>query len=143
LSGTAGADTLRGVTNHLHRGLLLLTQLAINALALVVVDAMFAKVTLAGWQTVTAAAVLLALVNTYLRPLLLVLTLPFNILSLGLFTLVVNAALLKLVSWLLPSFQLDGFWTAVGAALVISVVSFLLNWFLRPDRLRVNVQRHW
>lgn len=143
MSGAPSAATLRGVTDHLHRWLLLLTQLAINALALVVVDAMFANVKLTGWQTVLAAAVLLALVNTYLRPLLLVLTLPFNILSLGLFTLVVNASLLKLVSWLLPSFHLEGFWTAVGAALVISVVSFLLNWFLRPDRLRVNIHRHW
>jgi len=124
--------------------ILLFVKLAINALALVVVDAMFRGIWVepqAALRTTIAAAVLLALVNTYLRPLVLVLTLPFNILTLGLFTLVVNALMLKLVSWLIPAFHVEGFWTAVGGAIVISIVSFLLNWFLRPDRVHVRVQR--
>jgi putative membrane protein len=123
--------------------ILLLVKLAINALALVAVDAMFQGIWVepqSALQTTIAAAVLLALVNTYLRPLVVVLTLPINILTLGLFTLVINAFMLKLVSWLIPAFHVEGFWTAVGGALVISIVSFLLNWFLRPDRVRVHVQ---
>jgi putative membrane protein len=114
------------------RFLILATKLAINALALVAVDAIFAGLTLDTWQATLGAAILLALVNAYLRPLCVVLTLPLNILTLGLFTLVINAGLLKLVSWLIPQFHLTGFWTAVGAAFLISLISTLLNWFLKP-----------
>lgn len=121
--------------------IVLLTKLAINALALVVADQMFARIWFEDLPATIAAAVVLALVNTYLRPLLLALTLPVNILTLGLFTLVINAGLLKLVSRLIAGFHLEGFWTAVGAALVVSVISLLLNWFLNPPRVRVQVRR--
>ena len=92
-------------------------------------------------QTTIAAAVLLAVVNTWLRPIVLLLTLPVNVLTLGLFTLVINAGMLGLVSWLLPGFYIAGFWAAVGGALIISVISFLLSWFLNPGRARVRVRR--
>ena len=124
------------------RILSLLTNLAIDVLALVVVDWLFDGIKIATWQAVIGAAILLALVNAYLRPLILLLTLPFNILSLGFFTFVVNAGMLKVVSWLLPDFQVTGFWTAVGASLMISFVSFLLNWLLKPKSdFRVTVIR--
>ena len=119
-----------------------LTNLAIDVLALVVVDWLFDGIKIDTWQAVIGAAILLALVNAYLRPLILLLTLPFNILSLGLFTFVVNAGMLKVVSWLLPDFHVTGFWTAVGASLMISLVSFLLNWLLKPKSdFRVTVIR--
>ncbi len=120
---------------------LLVTKLAINALALVVVDEVFSRIWFDTTQATIAAAVVLALVNTYLRPLILALTLPVNVLTLGLFTAVINAGMLKLVSWLIPGFHLEGFWTAVGGALVISLISFLLNWFLNPHQVRVQVRR--
>ena len=124
------------------RILSLLTNLAIDVLALVVVDWLFDGIKIDTWQAVIGAAILLALVNAYLRPLILLLTLPFNILSLGLFTFVVNAGMLKVVSWLLPDFHVTGFWTAVGASLMISLVSFLLNWLLKPKSdFRVTVIR--
>jgi putative membrane protein len=125
----------------LRKALILVTKLAINAVALLVVDAMFQNIWFDNNQATIAAAVLLALVNTYLRPLVVLLTLPINILTLGLFTLVINALMLELVSWLIPAFHIVGFWTAVGGALVISVISFLLNWFLRPDNVQVRVYR--
>jgi putative membrane protein len=121
--------------------LVLVTKLAINAVALLVVDAMFQKIWFDDTQTMIAAAILLALVNTYLRPLVVVLTLPINILTLGLFTLVINGLMLELVSWLIPAFHVEGFWTAVGAALVISIISLLLNWFLKPDTVQVRIER--
>ena len=120
---------------------MLLTKLAINALALLIVDEMFARIWLDNTQATIASAVVLALVNTYLRPLILALTLPVNLLTLGLFTLIVNAAMLKLVSWLIPGFHIEGFWTAIGGALVISLISFLLNWFLNPGKVRLQVRR--
>jgi uncharacterized membrane protein YvlD (DUF360 family) len=49
--------------------------------------------------------------------------------------------MLELVSWLIPAFHIDTFWTAVGGALVISVISFLLNWFLQPEQVHVRVFR--
>ncbi|HUK81771.1 MAG TPA: phage holin family protein [Verrucomicrobiae bacterium] len=125
----------------LRKVLIRITTLAINGVALLVVDAMFQNIWFDNHQAMIAAAVLLALVNTYLRPLVVLLTLPINILTLGLFTLVINAAMLELVSWLIPTFHVVGFWTAVGGALVISIISFLLNWFLRPDSVQVHVDR--
>ncbi len=124
-----------------YRLLIFLVKLAVNALALLVVDAMFQKIWFDNQQATIVAAVVLALVNTYLRPLVVILTLPINILTLGLFTLVINALMLKLVSWLIPAFHVEGFWTAVGGALVISVVSCLLNLFLQPDRVQVRIHR--
>jgi putative membrane protein len=116
------------------RVLLLLTNLAIDVLALLLVDHFFDGLTLETWQAVVAGAVLLALVNAYLRPLIVILTLPLTIVTLGLFTLVINAGMLKIVSWLLPGFHLTGFWTALGAALTISVFSTVLNWLLKPKK---------
>ena len=124
-----------------YRLLILCTKLAINALALLVVDALFRNIWFDNQQATIAAAVVLALVNSYLRPIVVLLTLPINILTLGLFTLVINGLMLKLVSWLIPAFHVKGFWTAVGGALVISIVSFLLNWFLQPDRVQMRVHR--
>lgn len=120
---------------------ILITKLGINALALLLADQMITGIRLDGTKATIAAAVLLALVNTYLRPVILILTLPVNVLSLGLFTLVINAGMLGVVSWLLPAFHVENFWAAVSGALVISVVSFLLNWFLQPDRVHVRVYR--
>ncbi|HUJ70870.1 MAG TPA: phage holin family protein [Verrucomicrobiae bacterium] len=125
----------------LYRFLILITKLAVNAIALLVVTSMFKGIRLDNNQATITAAVVLVLINTYLRPLVVLLTLPINILTLGLFTLVINALMLELVSKLIPAFHIDTFWTALGAALVISIISFLLNWFLRPDKVQVRVQR--
>ena len=125
----------------MYRLLILLTKLAINALALLVVTSIFKCIRFDNNQAMIATAVVLALVNTYLRPLVIVLTLPINILTLGLFTFVINGLMLELVSWLIPAFHIDTFWTAVGGAIVITIVSFLLNWFLRPDKVQVRVFR--
>lgn len=123
------------------RLVILISKLAINAAALFVADAMFRNIWLETTEAKIAAPILLALANSYLRPLVVVLTLPINILTLGLFTLVINALMLKFVSWLIPAFHVEGFWTAVGGALVISVVSTMLNWFLNPPNIHVQINR--
>jgi putative membrane protein len=124
------------------RLLILLTNFAIDVLALLVVDRLFAGLTLDTWQTVLWSAAALAVVNAYIRPLVIVLTLPINLLTLGLFTLVINALMLKLVSWLVPGFHIETFWTAIGAALIISIISTVLNWFLKPGRhVEIRVYR--
>ncbi|MDJ0885532.1 MAG: phage holin family protein [Desulfobacterales bacterium] len=77
-----------------------------------------------------AAAAMLGILNAVFRPIALIITLPINILSLGLFTFVINAAMLKMASSLIPGFDVVGFWSAVFGALFISVVSFVINAFI-------------
>jgi putative membrane protein len=69
----------------------------------------------------------LGILNAFFRPVALLLTLPINILSLGLFTFVINAAMLKMASALIPGFDVDGFWTAIFGSLIVSTVSFAIN----------------
>ncbi|MCF8054561.1 MAG: phage holin family protein [Deltaproteobacteria bacterium] len=76
------------------------------------------------------AAGVLGLLNIFARPALLLLTLPLNILSVGLFTFIINAALLKLASFIVPSFSVDGFVPAIIGALLISIINWFLNLFL-------------
>ncbi|MDQ1278627.1 MAG: putative rane protein [Thermodesulfobacteriota bacterium] len=73
------------------------------------------------------AAAVLGVLNALFKPVLILLTLPINILTLGLFTFIINAALLKLTAALNPGFYLQGFWSAVLGALVISIVNWLLH----------------
>jgi putative membrane protein len=76
------------------------------------------------------AAATLGILNAFLRPLVILLTLPVNILTLGLFTFVINALMLVIVSAVIPGFTVYGFWTAVFGALIIGAVSWLLNAFV-------------
>ena len=76
------------------------------------------------------AAALLGILNAVFRPLLILMTLPVNILTLGLFTFVINALMLMIVSAVIPGFDVRGFWTAVVGALIIGAASWLLNIFI-------------
>ena len=69
-------------------------------------------------------ALMLGVVNAFVRPLAFILTLPLTVLTLGLFLLVLNAGMVALVAWIVPGFEISGFWTAVGAALIVSLVSW-------------------
>ena len=89
------------------------------------------------WQTAIAAGILLAFLNTFLKPILLFLTLPFNILTLGLFTLIVNGIIFFLVSKLVSGFTLASFWNAVLGSIFFSIVSFFLNIMVMPSRPNV------
>ena len=86
-----------------------------------------------------AAVLVLTILNVLIRPILLILTLPLIVLSLGLFLVVLNALLLELTAYLVKGFTVSGFWPAVGGALVISIVSGILN-FLGADRRRIEVR---
>ncbi|MCK9197562.1 MAG: phage holin family protein [Syntrophales bacterium] len=73
------------------------------------------------------AAAVLGILNALFKPILILLTLPINILTLGLFTFIINAVLLKMTAGIIPGFELQGFWPAVLGALVISIVNWLLH----------------
>jgi len=76
-----------------------------------------------------AAAALLGIVNAVIRPVIVILTLPISIVTLGFFILVINALMLKLVDWAISGFSVTGFWAAFFGALVISAVSWFINLF--------------
>ena len=91
-----------------------------------------------------AVVLVLTVLNLLVRPILLVLTLPLIVLSLGLFLIVVNALLLELTAYLVGGFSVTGFWPAVGGAIVISVVTMILNAWTsdqRPTERRSFPQR--
>ena len=83
--------------------------------------------------TLILAALLLGLVNAVVRPIVVLLTLPFTLVTLGLFLLVVNAAMLGLVAAFLPGFSVSGFWPAFWAAIVVSVVSWVGSVLFKKD----------
>jgi len=89
-----------------------------------------------GWAFITA--LFLGIFNALIRPVLLVLTLPINVLSLGLFTLVINGLMLWLTGKLLAGFSVHGFWAAVGGALILSLISMAASGFI-GGRGRVEV----
>jgi putative membrane protein len=107
-----------------------LTRLAITALGLWLASAIIHGVTIVGWGTLLLAALLLGIVNAIVRPVLLILTLPITILTLGLFLLVLNGISFALVAWLLPQFTVTGLWAATVGALVVTVTSWFANAFV-------------
>lgn len=92
-------------------------------------------------STLFWAALLLGIANTVVRPVLILFTLPATVLTLGLFLLVINAAMLGLVSWMLPGFALDGFWSALGAWFIIALLQALGSFLSGRQRILVKVDR--
>lgn len=108
---------------------LLLTWL-INAAALMALPYLMHSVTVTSVGTALVAALVLGLVNTLIRPLLVLLTLPVTVLSMGLFILVINAILFWLVATMIEGFEVAGFWSAFLAAILYSVISWALSTLL-------------
>ncbi len=105
----------------------------INTISLFAVVNIVSGITVSGWTTTIVAGLVLALMNAFLRPLILLLTLPVNLITLGLFTLIVNASLFYLASFMVRGFEIAGFWDAFLGALVFSVINFLLNVMIKND----------
>ena len=80
--------------------------------------------------TLVIAGILLGVVNAIVRPLAVILTFPITLLTLGLFLLVVNAAMVGLVAWFLPGFNLAGFWPALLTALIVGITGWIGSWFI-------------
>ena len=106
-----------------------IARVLVNALGLWIASVIIAGMEIMGIGTLLAAALLLSIVNAVLRPIFIVLTLPITILTLGLFLVVVNTAILSLVAWFLPGFVFRGFFSALGATVIVSVVNWLVSWY--------------
>ena len=108
-------------------GLRLAVAWAINAAALLVADALFDGVAIdGGWAYIIGSAVL-GVANAVLKPLLAVMTLPLILVTLGVFYLVINIAMVALAEWIAPNFSIDGFWTYVGTVVVIWAVNWVAD----------------
>ena len=108
---------------------------AINAAALWAANALWDGVRIHGWAAYLIGAAVLGIVNTFVKPLLTIATLPLIIITLGFFYLVINIAIVALAEWIAPNFSIDGFWAYVGTVVVVWAV----NWI--GDQLVGDVER--
>ena len=105
-------------------------RLVITGLGLWVAETIVPGVQIDGWGNLAVAALLLGLVNAVIRPIILILTLPLTVLTLGLFILVVNGISVALVAWLMPGFTLSGLWAAILASIVVGLTSWFASAFV-------------
>ena len=110
-----------------------LLRLTISALGLWLAARLVPGMQIHGAGTLIGAAFLLGAVNAFVRPALVVLTLPFTVLTLGLFLLVVNAAMLGLVAWLLDGFRLASFGSALLGSIIVSLTGWVASWWVGPS----------
>ena len=105
--------------------------LGINVLALLVIDWLFDSVGIEGFWSYALGALALTVGKAILKPILALLTLPLIILTLGLAYFAINVAMLALAEWVAPHFSIDGFWTYVGATVVVWAVNVAMEAFVR------------
>jgi putative membrane protein len=98
--------------------------------AILVASYLVEGITVRGFWSAFFSAAILGVLNAFFRPILILLTLPFTILSFGLFIFVINALLLMMVSSVIPGFEVHGFWSAVFGSVIISIVSWLVGSFV-------------
>jgi putative membrane protein len=98
----------------------------VNIVALLVIDWLFDGVEIGRWGSLLLGAAVLGIANAILKPILTILTFPLIVLTLGLFYFVLNIAMLALAEWIAPDFSINGFWTYIGATIVV----WLVNWVL-------------
>ncbi len=114
----------------------------VTTVAVFVAEKVLPGITCSGVEALLGASLLLGIINAFVRPFLLLLSLPFIIITMGLFIFVVNALLLLFVSQIIPSFQVEGFWNAFLGAIIISAVSWILSSFFRTSDGRIHAITH-
>ena len=107
----------------------------VNIVALLVIDWLFDGVHIGRWGPILVGAAVLGLANAFLKPVLTILTFPLILITLGLFYFVLNIAMLGLAEWVASDFSINGFWTYVGATIVVWLVNWVL-YSLLEDRFR-------
>ena len=105
----------------------LLVAWGVNVLALIVADWVFSGISIDRWGPLLLAGAVFGLANAFIKPLLTFIALPLIILTFGLAYFFVNVAILALTEWIVPDFSIDGFWTYVGAVIVMWLVNVVVN----------------
>ncbi|WP_373532268.1 phage holin family protein [Vampirovibrio sp.] len=108
----------------------------LTAAILMLVSAMMPGIHIEGFTTALVAALVMGLVNFFIKPVLALLTLPLNLLTLGLFSFIINALMFALVAWLVPGFDVNNFLSALVGSLLLALMSSLLGMFT-GDRSRL------
>jgi putative membrane protein len=108
-----------------------------NVLALIVVDWLFTGVEIGRWGSLLLGAAVLAVGNAFVKPILAVLTLPLIVVTFGVAYFGINVLMLALAEWITPDFSIDGFWTYIGATIVVWLVNVGVGWLL--DRISGEV----
>ena len=114
----------------------------VTTVAVFVAGRVLPGIACSGVAALLGASLLLGIINAFVRPFLLLLSLPFIIITMGLFIFVVNALLLLFVSQIIPSFRVEGFWNAFFGAIIISAVSWILSSFFRTSDGRIHAITH-
>jgi putative membrane protein len=114
----------------------LLIRLAINTVAIVVAAYVLPALSVESWKSAVVAGLLLGLLNTFVRPIFRLLTLPINVATLGLFVVVTNALILVILDWLMPGLKIDGFLWAIVTAVIIAVITTVVNILVGDDDKR-------
>lgn len=114
----------------------------VTTIAVLVAAHLIPGISYDGWGALLGASLLLGIINAFVRPILLLLSLPWIILTMGLFIFVINALVLLLVSTIVPAFQVAGFWSAFFGAIIISLVSWILSLFFRGSDGKIHVITH-
>jgi putative membrane protein len=110
-----------------------IVQALVTMVGLWLADYLIAGVEFLSTGSLIAAAVILGIVNAFVRPILVVVTFPITVITLGLFLLVVNAAMIGLTSMFLGGFVVDGLWPGIGAAIVTGIVSWVAGAFIQDE----------
>lgn len=105
----------------------------INALALYITDYIIAGISFDRWQTLFVAALVIGIINALIKPIVHIFALPLTILTLGVFALIINTAMLILAEKIVPGFTIAGFWPAFFGAIVLSIVSTFLQSLIKQD----------
>ena len=119
-----------------------LTRWLATTIAVAVAEQLLTNMYADGWLSLIVAALLLGVINAIIRPVLLVLSLPFILVTLGLFILVVNAFMLWIVGKIVPGFHVDGFWTAFFGSIIIGIVNWALSAVFKGSDGQYHVMTH-
>ena len=108
-------------------------RLILNSFALIIADALVKGFAIRGFFSALLAALVLGAVNTLIKPVLVVLTLPITFFTLGLFIFIINGLVFWIASWVVPGFTVYGFWGAFWGAMITSIVSWVLNCIFQQE----------
>lgn len=110
-----------------------LVQVISNVIGFALIGALFSGVHFSyGWVSIVVGGIIFGILNFFLKPILKVLSLPFLVVTLGIFSIMINIALLYLAAALVPGFSIDTFWTAVLATVILGIVNTIVFWII-PD----------
>jgi putative membrane protein len=118
-----------------------LVRLLITALGLWVADQLLSGITITGTGALIISALLLGIVNAVIRPIILILTLPLTVLTLGLFVFIVNGISLAIAAWLVPGFHIAGLWSATLGAIIVGLISWAASAFIGGSGRIERMQR--